>query len=49
VITADGIVLSGLVKTFRSPQGPVRAVRGIDVEISVGETVAFLGPNGGSR
>ncbi len=47
--TATGIALEGLVKTFSSPSGPVRAVRGIDVTIGAGETVALLGPNGAGK
>ncbi len=44
-VRRDGIVLSGLRKSY----GPVDAVRGIDLTITPGETVALLGPNGAGK
>ena len=47
--TSTGVRLQGLVKSYRGPQGPIRAVRGIDFSIVAGETAALLGPNGAGK
>ncbi len=44
-----GVSLDGLVKTFAAPAGPVHAVRGVDLAVAPGETVALLGPNGAGK
>ncbi len=43
--SSAGITLAGLDKSF----GAVHAVRGVDLDIAPGETVALLGPNGAGK
>src|ERR671926_1321625 len=42
----NGIVAEGLVREFR---GRIRAVDGIDLNVSPGEIYGFLGPNGAGK
>ena len=43
---ATMIATRGLARTFKTPSGPVEAVRGVDLRVAAGEIFGFLGPNG---
>jgi ABC-2 type transport system ATP-binding protein len=43
------VTLSGVSKTFSSAQGPVHALRGVDLEVPTGQIFGFLGPNGAGK
>jgi ABC-2 type transport system ATP-binding protein len=48
-VKSGGIHLEDLTKSYSGPQGPIHAVREINVAVAAGETVALLGPNGAGK
>jgi len=48
-VVPGGIEVNALTKSYRTSEGVVPAVRGIDVSVAAGETVALLGPNGAGK
>jgi ABC-2 type transport system ATP-binding protein len=49
VAMSAGIKLERVVKAFRTREGPMQAVRGVDLTVAGGETVALLGPSGAGK
>ena len=46
---AIAVDAEALVKTYRSRDGVVEAVRGVDLRVKAGEVFGFLGPNGAGK
>jgi ABC-2 type transport system ATP-binding protein len=48
-VRVPAIEVAGLTKTYKSGDGAVEAVRGIDLRVEAGQTYGFLGPNGAGK
>ena len=46
---AEAVVAEGLVKTYRSRTGTVRALDGLDLRVQEGSVLGLLGPNGAGK
>ncbi len=44
--TRSALLVRGVRKTFEADNAPVRALRGVDLDVGVGEFVALMGPSG---
>ena len=49
VRAAEAVVAEGLVKTYRSRAGTVRALDGLDLRVPEGSVLGLLGPNGAGK
>ena len=47
--TTANVDLRDVARSFRTPDGVVHAVRGVDIAVAARETVALLGPNGAGK